>query len=412
MSPKIPSVPSHFRISVRVAIAFFLAMAPLLAPSARAAASPAEMVTDWTIPLRGDVPVNVPRERTRPVVLGDIVFIASLAGQAIALHRLDAYRFWTANLPGGVEAAFNQGRSKLIAGTRNGNLLALNTRDGSTAWQTQKLSEWLSQPEIVRGKVIVSSSADEVFALHENTGAVLWQYNGRGDERMTIRGTSSPTVFNNDVFVGFATGKVVSLALEDGAVRWEKTVHSRRMQRRFYDIDMKPYVDEKSVIVGNYDGNTVSLNRDTGDTQWLFPVGSYGGYLVENDRVYFAGTNGSFYSLDRGTGQPVWSIKYEGGIGTAPVRVGEYLVFTVSGDPIYLLDAENGRVVDTYRLGAGSLAGASASGADSFYCLSNYGNLFGFSIRKKHPLRTAMEPVPTLSALNRFGESRSHSVNP
>jgi outer membrane protein assembly factor BamB len=147
------------------------------------------------------------------------------------------------------------------------------------------------------------------------------------------------------------------------------------MQRRFYDVDVKPYVDQRSVIVSNYEGNTVSLNRDNGDTQWIFPVGSYGGYLVERDRVYFAGTNGSFYALDRDTGQPVWSIKYEG-IGTQPTRVGDFIVFTVSTDPIYLLDAKTGAVVDTHRLGAGSLASATAAGPDSFYCLSNYGNLY------------------------------------
>lgn len=373
----------------------------------------AEIIPDWAVPLRSGLNgVEIPRERTRPIVLGDIVFAASLAGRAVALHRTEAYTFWNTGLPGGVEAAFNQGRSKLIVGDRTGHLLALNTRDGSIAWQIQKPNEWLGQPELVRGKVILTSSAEEVFALHENTGAVLWQYNGRGDEKMTVRGTSSPTVFNSDVFVGFASGKVASLSLEDGSVRWEKTVNTRRLLRRFYDVDMKPYVDEKSVIVGNYEGNTVSLNRDNGDTQWIFPVGSNGGYLVEQDRVYFAGTNGTFYALDRETGQPSWSTKYGGGIGTAPARVGEYLVFTVSQDPIYLLDAKTGAIVDTHRLGAGSLAAASAAGGDSFYCLSNYGNLYGFSIRKRNPLSEAVEVVSTLSALNRFGQTGPDTESP
>ncbi|GEM_PF-1429601 len=383
-----------------------------LCPSLFAATGSAEIIADWAMPLRNEKSqIVISRERTQPVILGDILFIASLAGEAVALHRKDSYLFWRTKMPAGVEGGFNQGRSKLIVGDRNGNLQALNTRDGSIAWQIHKLSEWLSAPEITRGKVILTSSAEEVFALHENTGASLWQYSGRGDEKMSVRGTSSPTVFNDSVYVGFASGKIVSLDISDGSVRWEKQVQGRRMQRRFYDVDVKPYVDQRSVIVSNYEGNTVSLNRDNGDTQWIFPVGSYGGYLVEKDRVFFAGTNGSFYALDRDTGQPAWSIKYEG-IGTQPTRVGDYVVFTVSSDPIYLLDAKTGAVVDTYRLGAGSLASATAAGPDSFYCLSNYGNLYGFSIRKKNPLRMATEVVPTLSALNRFGQPGPHSEVP
>lgn len=367
------------------------------------------VVTDWVVPLRAaGTPFEVPRERTRPVILGDMLFIASLAGEAFALHREESYPYWKTRLTSGVEAAFNQGRSKLIVGDKTGHLRALHTRDGSLAWEVFRPIQWLSIPEITRGKVIVTTSADEVLALHENTGEILWQYNGRGDEKMTVRGNSSPTVYNGNVYVGFSTGKVVSLSLADGTMHWEKTI-PRRVQARFYDVDVKPYVDDKSVIVSNYEGKTASYKAKTGDLEWSFPVGSYGGYLIEEERIYFAGTNGHFYALDRSSGQPAWSIQYEEGVGSLPVRVGDYVVFVASGDPVYILDAKTGKVEGTYRLGAGSLAAPASTGDDTFYCLSNYGNLYGFRLLKNNPLREVVERVPVLSALNRFGEPRSDS---
>jgi len=362
-------------------------------------AAPVELLTPWSMALRPGHPFETrPNERTRPVVVGDIVYFSNLAGEVLAIHRKQAYVLWRVSVPGGVAGALAYGRSKVFVGDIQGNLTALNSRDGSVAWTFKATSEWLVAPLVHRDKVYALAANDELYVLSESSGKELWHHSQRGDEKMVVRGGGMPAQFGSDVYVGFADGHVVALGAGDGRVIWDRKLRSGE---RFYDIDTPPYVDEERVIVSSYSGQTYSLNRLNGETQWVFPVGSYGGFLVEGDRVFFAGLDGHFYCVARKDGSLIWKKPYESGVGLQPSKVGDVLVFTTSGDPLYVLDPKSGDVLATHSLGAGTLAAAGvASGESVFYCLSNYGNLFAFEIRpippaRQRPLRVI--PVPSAS---------------
>jgi outer membrane protein assembly factor BamB len=316
-----------------------------------------------------------------------------------AVHRTDGYVLWKKQLGGAIEGSLAYGRSKIVVGDSQGHLYGLNARDGSEAWQFKIQSEWLAPATFLRDKIFVMSASDDLYALSENQGKELWHYSHRGDEKMTIRGTGSPMVFGNEVFQGFSDGNLVALTVGNGRVLWTKKLRSKD---RFYDIDMIPYVDEQRVIAGTYDGKVYSLDRLTGNTQWIFPAGSYGGFLAEESRIYFSGLNGTFYALDKTTGTVIWKTPFDKGVGMTPVRAGDYLVLTTSGDPVYVIDPTDGKIQWTGKLGTGSMAGAAGSSDGWFYCLSNYGNLYSFAIIKNvHPKKGPAETLPVPSALRR-----------
>ena len=356
--------------------------------------------TRWIDPSRlGERWEQHPLERTRPLVVGDILYYSNLSGDVMAVHRLEGYPLWKKRLPAGVEGALTYARSKIFVGDTAGNLFALSARDGSEIWKFKIQSEWLSAPTVLRDKVFVSSSNDEIFALSEQTGKELWHYSHRGDEKMTVRGTGSPAVYGNEVFQGFSDGYLVGLSAVDGKILWEKKLRSRE---RFYDVDMAPYVDDQSVIAATFDGKLYSLNRMNGESQWVASVGSYGGFLVENDVVFFSGLNGYFHALDRKTGSVKWKTPFMEGIGLTPTRVGELIVIPTSSDPLYLIQPKDGEVVWKGGLGAGTLAPVAASGDDQwFYCLSNYGVLYSFEVLRSSPFLQRPETVATPSAIQR-----------
>lgn len=336
----------------------------------------------WVLPLRSTARYDLPPfERTKPILLGDsdILYVADQQGRVLAVHRRKGFILWETKMPSGVSGAFAYGRSKLVVGDRQGNLIALNARDGSEAWRFKIQGEWLSPPAFSANQVLAVSSAGDLYAFHESSGKETWHYARHSDQKMSILGIGGPSVYGStDVFQGFGDGTLVALSVEKGRILWEKSLRGRE---RFYDIEMSPYVDEKRVIAATYDGRVESLNRLTGETLWVFPVGSYGGFLVEGDRLYFAGVNHQFYCVDLGSGQPVWTTAYEGGIASAPILVRGKLVFATSGDPSYVVDPQNGKILDRVPLGAGTLASAVGTSKDgAFYLLSNYGNLFAFEI--------------------------------
>jgi len=362
-------------------------------------------LTKWTDPSRlGERWENRPLERTRPIVVGDILYYANLSGDVLAMHRIDGYPLWKKRLPAGVDGALSYARSKIFVGDTAGNLYALSARDGSEIWKFKISSEWLSAPSVLRDKVFVASSNDELFALSETTGKEIWHYSHRGDEKMTVRGTGSPAVYGSEVFQGFSDGYLVGLNSGSGRVIWEKKL---RQRDRFYDVDMIPYADDQSVIAATFDGKLYSVNRLTGDTQWIVPVGSHGGFLVENDTLFFSGLDGNFSAVDRKTGQVKWKTAFSEGVGLTPTRVGDYLVIPTSSDPLYLLNPKDGSVVWKGNLGAGTFAPVAASGDDAwFYCMSNYGNLYSFEVTSLAPFVRRPETIATPSAVNRHRDAK------
>src|SRR3989338_2299052 len=272
----------------------------------------------------------ISQERNQPILVGDVLYYANNHGDVVALQRTQGYALWRQKMAGPVVGALAFGRSKLFVGDLKGNLTSLNSYDGSVSWTFKIESEWLSPPTVIRDKVCASTSAEEVYCLKEKDGAELWHYTHRGDEKMTIRGSASPTVFGDTVFQGFADGYLSALQLSDGKVLWTKKLRTRA---RFYDVDMPVYVDEKGVLVATFDGNLYLLDRTTGAIQWSFAVGSYGGFLVEADRFYFSGLNGFVYAIDRATGTPIWKTGIESGVGLTPARVGQHIVVATTADP-------------------------------------------------------------------------------
>ncbi len=351
-----------------------------------AASAPAEMqiFREWVRPAPSSYTFqHRPQERTRPVVVGDFVYYGTLAGDVYAMHRKEGYVIWHFKMPAGVDGALGYGRSKIFVGDQEGNLIALHARNGIEAWRKKVSGQWLSAPLQLGVRLIATTSTGEVFALGEKNGEELWHFSQRGDEKMTIRGTSAPVVYGSDVYLGFADGNVAALNVENGQVKWKKSLGRRS---RFYDVDTSAYADAKNLIVGTFDGSLYSLDRITGDIQWRFPVGSQSGFHVSGDSLYFSGLDKHFYALNLVTGAEVWKTPFDSGVGNAPVPLGDYLLIPTSDDPVYLISQKDGRVAWKGRLGAGTMAAATVAHDNWFYCLSNYGNLYSFRWESGLPL--------------------------
>jgi len=357
-----------------------------------------EIVHHWVQTVNKRRDYETTQERTRPAIMGDIVYSGNLAGEVFAVHRFEGYKLWERKMEAGVEGSLVYGRSKVIVGDLFGNLVALNSRDGSDYWRFKISAEWLAPATISRDKVFAVTSNDEIYALSETQGKEIWHYSHRGDEKMTVRGLGSPVVFGHEVFQGFSNGDLVALTANQGKVIWVKKLKSKE---RFYDVDMSPYVDEKVVIVGTFDGKVYSLDRTSGAINWVYPVGSYGGFLVEDDKVFFSGLDNHIYCLTKSQGALVWKTPFESGVGLTPARVGDYLVVTTSEDPSYIINPMDGKIVQTHSFGAGTLGSALSSPEGWFYVVSNFGNLYALQLSQSQSVWLGPQTVKTPSAILR-----------
>lgn len=368
-----------------------------------------KVLSEWNITPNLKISYETPQQKTQPVIVGDLLFTADIAGNVTAYHRILGYVLWKTKIEGGVDGALSYGRSKIFVGDLKGNLYALNSRDGSESWRFKIQAEWLSPPTVYRDKVVVMTSNDEVYALSETKGNELWHYAHRGDEKMTVRGTSSPTIDKDQVFVGFSDGNLAALSLKDGKEIWIKRLKTRE---RFYDVDTTPSVDDEGIIAASFDGRAYSLDRTTGNVQWVFPAGAYSSPLVVEKRVYLGGLDGYVYALDRQTSAVVWKSERFEGVALAPTQAGEFLVVTTSSDPVLILDMKTGKTIEKEFLGAGTLTPATGAPDGWFYCFSNYNNLSAFRIidflTKKGP-ETVSSPTAVTREIGNPEPDKNHS---
>jgi outer membrane protein assembly factor BamB/DNA-binding winged helix-turn-helix (wHTH) protein len=109
---------------------------------------------------------------------------------------------------------------------------------------------------------------------------------------------------------------------------------------------------EGGVVVA--EANGVRRFSAEGAPLWQFSLDQPPGtrLVVDGERLWFGGNDGTLYSLDLADGRQHWQFDSGARIRSSPVRVGERVLFaSVAGD-IFSLDAEAGTVIWRHSLGA------------------------------------------------------------
>ncbi len=98
-------------------------------------------------------------------------------------------------------------------------LFALNVANGETIWQSAHSSLLMNRPVANKGTVYFSTHGQEVYAVNENTGAIIWQNNYVGVNAY-YDPIPSPVIFNNILIVGTTESGVYGLNLTNGKTIW------------------------------------------------------------------------------------------------------------------------------------------------------------------------------------------------
>jgi len=196
----------------------------------------------------------------------------------------------------------------VLAGTREGKLLALDAAHGSLRWQAALSSEVLAPPTVAAGVVMVHSNDGRFYALNAVDGHDLWTYDS-SVPALSLRGSSRPLIADGRVIGGLDNGKVVALTPSDGQVQWETTVavpEGRSELDRLVDIDADPLYVEGVVFAAAYHGRVVALSALSGRILWARDISAYTGMAVSGDLLIVSASDGTVWGLDRGTGSVLW----------------------------------------------------------------------------------------------------------
>jgi outer membrane protein assembly factor BamB len=236
-------------------------------------------------------------------------------------------------------------------------------------------------PTLHGDTLFVATVDDLVFAIDKNTGETHWRYQHPPDatrqSELTLFGAPSPVAQGAEVFFGFSDGSLAALDVETGQVNWERQVG----QGRYPDLIATPVVADGDIYLGAFSEPFLALDRQSHNPRWSLDLGTAAAVAVSGDRLYVGGSDGQLRSVDRKTGEVVWSWDSDtSGALTAPQLTQVGIVVASSDGGLYIVNAKTGRLNWTYKPDH-HLAGISATPmvfGDRLVATTNGGQLLSF----------------------------------
>ncbi|MCM2373327.1 outer membrane protein assembly factor BamB family protein [Aporhodopirellula aestuarii] len=155
-----------------------------------------------------------------------------------------------------------------------------------------------------------------VLAFSAYDGRLLWRkFTGYGEDHTPIRLDGGASVLLSDL----TTNEVRHCRGRDGELLWRSNIGEE-----FFE----PVAGKNSILISAYSGRLISLDTETGDTNWAtqLPQSISTAAGIDDDlrRVYLPGDHSNLYVLDSRTGNSIESFYIgheEGTIAVAPVSL-------------------------------------------------------------------------------------------
>ncbi len=219
------------------------------------ALSPADGSIIWTNPTVTGNSTQV------PVLAGDMIYALGGLGKLTAMSATNGSGRWTVDTKNllGFGGIAGTGQS-IVVPADDGSLVAYNTSDGSTRWQSPSLGKTgLGSPiPIVSAGMVLMGLGSVFSAVSASDGTIKWQYQTGGDIR-------SPGVAAGDtVYFGSKDAKLYAVDIASGTLKWRMTAST--------EVDNTPALSQGVVYIGV--GSILhALEAATGKELWKVPVG-------------------------------------------------------------------------------------------------------------------------------------------
>jgi outer membrane protein assembly factor BamB len=242
----------------------------------------------------------------RPVIAGDVIYAAGNDGVVMALDKLKGKKLWKQDFELPFSGAVGYGDDTLFIGTSDGEVLALSAADGSELWRAQLHGEIMAPPQTNGTVVVVQSYDGKLQGLSAADGSEMWVYDSNLPV-LTLRGTSTPIIYERLAIAGFGNGKILAFDISNGSIRWEARVaiaQGRSEIDRIVDIDGTMVLVSGTLFAASYQGRLAAIDIKSGRKVWQEDLSSYVGVDQGFGNIYVAEESGTVSAFRR-TGEGI-----------------------------------------------------------------------------------------------------------
>ncbi len=279
-----------------------------------------------------------------PAYAENSVFAAAANGYVYRFDNATGHEIWKidADLP--LTAGVGVDSTTVAVAADKGILLAYDL-DGKLRWKAQASSEILSAPVIGDGLVVIRSIDNHIAAYDETTGARRWLIE-RTLPPLILRSAIGMVIFDHNVYVGLPGGKLISVNLASGSVRWEAAVGEPKGAtelERVADVSGIPVVFGSDVCASAYQGKVSCFDIRTGVMRWGKTLSTDMGVSVDERFVFAVDDKGTVNAFSRAAGLSEWkNDKLAFRKLSSPISFGQAVIVGDYKGYIHFLSREDG----------------------------------------------------------------------
>lgn len=241
-----------------------------------------------------------------PAIAGGAVWAAAADGTVTRVALDSGQVAWRIKVGKPLTAGVGSDGRVAVVATRDGELRALDA-DGGFLWSAPVGAEVVTAPAVADGTVVVRASDNRVLAFESRTGKRLWNYQ-RQNPPLVLRNAGGIAVIPGTAFIGMPGGRLVALALNSGAPRWDVALAQPRGANeleRIADVVGSPLVIGREICAVAYQGRIGCFEIATGRLVWSQEFSSATGFDVDDAGLVSVDADDRVRAFDR-RGQPGW----------------------------------------------------------------------------------------------------------
>lgn len=322
--------------------------------------------------------------RLTPVIIDENIYTTDIKGCVRAFSREDGKRLWQTKLKVEASGGIGQAMDKLVLGTYNAQVIALDVETGDELWRSKVTSEVLSAPQGNSDVIVVQTSDGRVAGLNAEDGTERWHYDSNLPV-LTLRGTSQAIVRGDKAFVGFANGKMAALDMNKGTPLWEQRIAIPKGKTdldRVVDIDGSPLLNGELLFASSYQGRMMAMSASNGRPLWAVEASTANNLSSDGDAIYLSEGNDTIRSLNIGDGSERWrNEQMLRRTLNGPIVVDyEYVLMADEKGYVHVLSVEDGRYLGRKRVDRDGVRSPMLVSDETFYILDNSGNLTAYQL--------------------------------
>ena len=309
------------------------------------------------------------------------LFFSDASGNVSSINASTGDRNWSIELnflASGTSAGFGL----VVVSDIDGNVIAVDQNYGSKLWSTNVKGEVLSKVAIDAKVVVVKTGSGELLGLDRENGEILWSYRSKLP-LLTVRGSSSPVIVDDLVYVSFDNGRLGVFELNsgfqvwDGAISYVKGVSELE---NLIDSDSSPVVDGGLIYTTNYQGNLNIFDTAQKRSVWSYETSSFYSPIVSRGMLTIVEANSGLRSFALKTLQESWTNDdyINRDLSNAVSYKGSLVVGDFEGY-VHVIDTLNGKTIGRKKISRKPIKSI-LSRSDSLYIIDEAFNLHSINI--------------------------------